>query len=119
MPDNFTPTLNIRVPDLQTLNWDVPLNENWNLISLVLVALLRKSRVHSGLDPSSVGFTLNYAAGSCEVAGSPFSVTASGVTINPDSVEFVYVDDTGTVQKSASHPTGNFVPIAMAFLKPV
>ena len=67
MPTNYSPNLNLRLPDTGDIGWDQPLNENIVQTDAILAQILAGNGIAQGLAPTDGGaLDIDYAAGRAE-----------------------------------------------------
>lgn len=99
---------------LATVNELNDVKEDVKTSEIALSAVLRGNHVNFGCAPTDGGgLQVDYAAGEVNVAGTIYAITASNETCAASAVNWLYVDDTGSVVISTTPPTGDFAALAM------
>jgi hypothetical protein len=114
--NSYTPGLKLRKPAQGDDYWDDDLNANVDIIEM---ALGRGGEI-SGVIGSALhvtddgGLTARYGPGSCRVAGAYKSFASAGtVNLADNSLNFVYVDSSGTVQAATTLPSSSYCALAL------
>jgi hypothetical protein len=115
MATEYTGNLFLRLIEEGNTDWEGLAWDNYRLTDVLFKALLSKNRVVSGLAATPVASSLqiNYTAGEVKFDDTSHTPTASSVTCTANSVNWLFVNSSGTVQLSTSMPTGEYIPIAM------
>jgi hypothetical protein len=115
MANSYTDKLNLRIPTLGDTGWNVPLDDDIEIIDTTVAPVLAGNVVISGCVPSDGGvLDVDYTSGSVVVDGSEYAITGGSKTATVSSKNWLYVDDAGVVQISTTAPTGDFVLLALA-----
>lgn len=119
MPNSYTDKLNKQLPAAGDNDWEDEYYINERIDDVVMGALLSKNRVISGgVVTHNADLDVDYTALVVEVAGEIFRISGSAKTMvpastTPEQVNWIYVDDTGTIINSVDRPTGDYVPLAL------
>lgn len=114
MANTYTDQLKMRMPEIGDLDWGDEVNDNVQIVELGLAQVLKGNAVVSGLVASDGGgLQVDYTAGSAVINGTSYDISASNKTCAASTKNWLYVDNTGTVQISITAPTGNFAMIAL------
>jgi hypothetical protein len=123
MPDPvvlYTNQLKKRMPEAGFLNWADERSVDDQIDDVVMGALLTKNRVISGLAVShGTGLNVNFTSGVADIAGVVYHIDAGSVALTaasttPERVNWVYVNNTGTVVDATAPPSGDYIPLALA-----
>jgi hypothetical protein len=105
----------IRVPEKGRMDWDVPLNRNWQLISVFEDMVgLGASRVVSGCPATTSNQDVTVGDGVVVIDGGEIVVTGDTVTCADGLDTWIYTDATGVIQSSTDLPPSGAVPLYMA-----
>jgi hypothetical protein len=114
MTNTYTDLLKLRMPDLGDVGWDDEVNDNTMIAEFVFGSILKSNVIISGLAPSDGGgLDVDVTAGDVVVGGAEYSVGSGSKTCTSGLKNWLYVDDTGTLQITTMQPVGNYVAIAL------
>lgn len=110
----YTNFLKLRAQDYDQQNWDVLMNENLAIIDFMSGALNSANWVVSG-GAVTIGTGLNadIPTLNIEVGGRGYTVSAASVACTASSLNYIYVNGSGTVVSATAAPTGDYVPLAV------
>jgi len=113
MPTNYSPNLNLRLPDTGDIGWDQPLNENIVQTDAILAQILAGNGIAQGLAPTDGGaLDIDYAAGAALIDQLSFAIDAGSASLTASVTNWLFVDNAGAVQVDTVTPTGHFALIA-------
>ncbi|MBU0945501.1 MAG: hypothetical protein KJ804_06650 [Proteobacteria bacterium] len=115
----YTDRLKKRMPYEGQENWKDERDTDDQIDDVVMGALLTDNRVISG-GAVSAGFGLNadYADAIVRVAGTTYAITAGSITLTAaqpglEQVNWIHINNIGTVTASILPPTGDYIPLAL------
>lgn len=101
-----------RKPDYQEGRWDIPLNENWELMGTVLETLVTGNRVVSGFaltEDGGLNFTI--AAGVIHRGGAEENILGGSFLAQNGTTVYVFVDNVGNIVVGNTYSVSNPVPL--------
>ena len=114
MATSYTDKIKMRMPAAGDTGWDDEINDNTKVLEVMLAAILNNNYVISGLAPSDGGgLDVDYAVGVVLCNGTKYAVAGGSKTCAASDLNYLYVDNTGTMQIAQAVPTGDYVPIAI------
>lgn len=115
MANSYTDRLIKRMPAPGDYDWDDEWHDNEKIDDYVAGGLLSSNRVVSGgVVSDGGGLDVDYTAMVVYVGGKRYSIPAgSVVSLAPSSLNFIYIDDSGTVGFALAVPAGVYLPLAI------
>jgi hypothetical protein len=114
MANSYTSRLKKRMPAAGDYNWDDEWHDNEKIDDVIAGALLSRNRVISGgAVTDGGGLYAAYAAMVVEVAGVRYEIAGGSILLLGSSLNYLYIDNTGTVSVHTSPPSGDYVPLAV------
>lgn len=114
MANTYTDLLKLRMPALGDIGWDDEVNDNTEIFEFTVAPVLKGNRIVSGLAPSDGGgLDIDVAAGTVVVDGNVYTLSSDTKTCTASSKNYLFVDDTGTLNATTTMPTGSFTAIGI------
>lgn len=114
MANTYTDLLKLRMPALGDIGWDDEINDNTQIFEFTVAPVLKGNRIVSGLAPSDGGgLDIDVAAGTVVVDGNVYTLTDDSKTCTGSDKNYLFVDNTGTLQCTTTFPVGSFTAIAL------
>ncbi len=85
-------------------DWDIPLNRNWDVISMSIGALGGTTRVVTGLDATLDGLTLTTGAGVVDFGGASVDIAGVDVIAPNNANTCVWCTDAGIIDHGTAQP---------------
>lgn len=115
----YTNRLKKRMPWEGQENWKDERDTDDQIDDVVMGALLTDNRVISGGSVSAgAGLNADYAAKIIRIAGTIYTIAAGSIALTAaqpgqEQVNWIYVDNTGTVTSAITPPSGDYIPLAL------
>ncbi|MBN2060693.1 MAG: hypothetical protein JW882_09795 [Deltaproteobacteria bacterium] len=114
MGNSYTDKIKLRMPAAGDTGWDDEVNDNTQILEVIVAQVLNNNYCISGVTPSDGGgLDVDHAAGVCFINGTKYDISASSKTCTANNLNYLYVDDSGTMQISTTAPTGDYALIAV------
>ena len=118
---SYSQNLYLGEPPAGSADYDRDLKQNFRIMDFINQR--KNNFIRSGLVVSAgSGLTVNWTSGAAEVNGTPYTIgSSSGSATNNTSdpniqlVNYVFVNNSGTVTISTSLPTTEYTPLALVF----
>lgn len=111
----YTNFLKLRAQAFNASSWDVMLNQNLSIIDFVAGPQNSTNRLISGgLVTAGAGLNASHALALVIVSGMRYEVAAGSVAVAGSSLNYIYINSSGTVISATTPPTGDYVPLAVA-----
>lgn len=114
MSNTYTDKLIKRMPAPGDYDWDDEWHDNEKIDDFVAGAVLAGNNVLTGgVVSDGGGLNADYAAISAQIAGLVVEAVAGSVVLAASDLNYIYMDDTGTVTAAVGPPSGDYVPLAL------
>lgn len=111
----YTNFLKLRAQAYNDSNWDVLLNQNFAIVDFAAAGLNAGNRLLlGGVVSDGGGLNAAFTAAVVWVGGVRYEAAAGSVALASGSLNYIYVNSSGTVVAAATPPTGDYVPLAVA-----
>jgi len=114
MPNTYTNRLKKRMPAAGDFNWDDEWHDNEKIDDFLAGGLLSRNRIIIGGEVTDGGgLNADVALIVCVLAGVRHEIAADSVVLAASSLNYIYVDQSGTVDASPDPPAGGYIPLAV------
>lgn len=120
MAIGYTEQLKYANPDAGECNWNYYWYKNQDQKDVIEAALLSKSRVKDGCIVSDQGsFVVGWTAGNVRIVDTDHAISGGTIAVSAASPDdpflsnYIWLDNTATVNSTTTLPTGNFIPLAV------
>lgn len=114
MANSYTTKIKKRMPAPGDFNWDDEWHDNEKIDDVLAGSQLSQNRLLTGgAVTDGTGLACNYATMVVVVAGVRYEIAGSGVPVSASSLNYIYVNNAGTVVASTTPPSGDYVLLAL------
>jgi hypothetical protein len=114
MANSYTTKLIKRMPAPGDFDWDDEWHDNEKIDDFLAGSQLSQNMmIAGGAISDGTGLAVDYTTMVVMVAGVRYEIAGSSVALTASSLNYVYVNSSGTVVASTTVPTGDYVPLAL------